>query len=351
MPSSSSRSLRPLTLAAASLTLVAACVVADLPSPARRAPSPPSVLEAPMISDAVHSGGTPGFYFLPPLVPDPQVPPRFEPSALPVVQIDRIEPDGTLISELATFTTLTGPGSETVRISGGTHWNVAWHTDHFPTIAAGHTYRISVWVNEGATRLGFLDVAVVGGQKDLKSLDTNEVVGLVDGRTLPIKFRIDTAAVDQDGDGALDWLDNCPGVANPDQADGDAAPGAPAPEPPPVALPDPASLPVTCVVGGPVPDVAVAFTCDGVAVRSCKDLSNVVLDLESGVRQRFEGLSGETGIFAGTGANAGQPIRTVWVKSGANMSGDGPGYGERFDNPTPGCGAPAPGLGDGVGDA
>ncbi len=82
--------------------------------------------------------------------------------------------------------------------------------------------------------------------------------------------------------------------------------------------------------GGAVGRVHVVFTCDSITVYSCKDLSNVVLEFEDGERERFEGLNGQVGTFSGT---RGGRIVGVWVKAGANFSGDGPGYGERFDAP------------------
>ncbi|MDQ3232682.1 MAG: hypothetical protein M3Q07_12760, partial [Pseudobdellovibrionaceae bacterium] len=66
-------------------------------------------------------------------------------------------------------------------------------------------------------------------------------------------------------------------------------------------------------------------------VGSDKDLSNVVLAFADGSHQKFEGLTGHDSQFAGTGEHAGKEIVTVWVKAGANFSGDGPGYGQRFD--------------------
>jgi len=70
-----------------------------------------------------------------------------------------------------------------------------------------------------------------------------------------------------------------------------------------------------------------------VYVTSTKDLSNVVLEFADGTHQKFEGLSGYTGTFQGTGGNEGKEVVGVWIKSGCNSSGDGPGYGERVDNP------------------
>lgn len=70
-----------------------------------------------------------------------------------------------------------------------------------------------------------------------------------------------------------------------------------------------------------------------VYVTSTKDLSNVVLEFADGSHQKFEGLGSiKTATFSGTGQYAGKDIVGVWIKSGQNGSGDGPGYGERIDN-------------------
>lgn len=84
--------------------------------------------------------------------------------------------------------------------------------------------------------------------------------------------------------------------------------------------------------GSSQPQISTTFQGNSVFVRSSKDLSNVVLGFETGAPQKFEGLSGYTGTFAGTGRNAGRPITKVWVKSGSNHSGGGPGYGELFQD-------------------
>ncbi len=64
-----------------------------------------------------------------------------------------------------------------------------------------------------------------------------------------------------------------------------------------------------------------------VTANSTKSLSNVVLKFADGTEQKFDSLTGYTGTFSGTGANAGKTIVGVWVKSGDNASGDGPGFG------------------------
>lgn len=70
-----------------------------------------------------------------------------------------------------------------------------------------------------------------------------------------------------------------------------------------------------------------------VYVTSTKDLSNVVLEFADGTHQKFEKLRKITAAtFSGTGEHEGKEIVGVWIKSGTNDSGDGPGYGERVAN-------------------
>ncbi|MBT8144734.1 MAG: hypothetical protein KJO55_08535, partial [Gammaproteobacteria bacterium] len=82
------------------------------------------------------------------------------------------------------------------------------------------------------------------------------------------------------------------------------------------------------------PVVGGAFSDDGysVAVESGKDLSNVVLLFSDGTTQRFEGLDDNDATFAGTDEHTGKTLTGVWIKSGCNHSGDGPGYGEFVEN-------------------
>lgn len=80
------------------------------------------------------------------------------------------------------------------------------------------------------------------------------------------------------------------------------------------------------------PQITVTFRSRDVYVVSTKDLSNVVLQFSDGRTERFEGLKGRTGVFKGTGSNANKLIVRCWVKSGCNQSGEGPGYGERFED-------------------
>jgi Mg-chelatase subunit ChlD len=81
-----------------------------------------------------------------------------------------------------------------------------------------------------------------------------------------------------------------------------------------------------------MPQITVEFRSYDVYVTSTKELSNVVMEFEGGTTERIEDLSSPTGAFRGTGDNYNKRIVKVWVKSGSNDSGDGPGYGERFED-------------------
>lgn len=82
------------------------------------------------------------------------------------------------------------------------------------------------------------------------------------------------------------------------------------------------------------PRIGASFSNDhkSATAQSTMDLSNVVLKFSDQTTQKFDGLSGTSITLSGTGANQGKCIVGIWVKSGCNLSGDGPGYGEWFPN-------------------
>lgn len=130
------------------------------------------------------------------MVPNPQSPGTFDPGITPTVSICAVVDSdcGTAAADtIAVFTTTTGPGSELVRADPvGQTYIVNWHTDAF-ALDTLRTYRISVSVL--GSRIGYADVDVVSSGKDVKNVATGEFVPLVDGRTLPIKFRAEVGMV------------------------------------------------------------------------------------------------------------------------------------------------------------
>lgn len=111
-----------------------------------------------------------------------------------------------------------------------------------------------------------------------------------------------------------------------------------------VRLPDSGVTDLSCPRGGNAGPIRVIFGCDQITVITCKDLSNVVIELDDGSRQRTQGLKGHQNGFV---APPGRTIVGVWVKAGENLSGDGPGFGQRFDAPVGSCTDGGTGITDG----
>ncbi len=159
------------------------------------------------IEDAAHSA-VEHIYFLPPMVPDPVVSGVFDGSLDPTVEICELDGADCAATQPSGFpivyTASTGPGGETVKVSAADeHYKVNWHTDEF-ALSDALFYRIEVRL-EGQV-IGFADVDVVNSGKDLKNVDTGEFIGLKDGRTLPIKFRLEEGAgVCTPIDGLVAW--------------------------------------------------------------------------------------------------------------------------------------------------
>jgi hypothetical protein len=169
---------------AAALVLIAGCT-ADAGKVLGPSDGPSRV-----ISDAAHAGAVPGFYFLPPMVPQPSYSGTFDAGLTPRVEI--CELSGTSCgANIATFAF--GTGSSNVRLSAADQsYQVNWHTKDY-NLNVATMYRISVY--QGTFLLGFADVDVVGSGKDLKNVDTQQFIALLDDRTLPIKFRVETGIV------------------------------------------------------------------------------------------------------------------------------------------------------------
>ncbi len=155
------------------------------------------------ISDGAHSApgvnGNPEFFFLPPLTGDPSGNSNFDAGkfawrlrpvvlvyALPTTAWDPGEgPDKCVFNTPAVY----GPERGVVQ-PPVEQYAVNWNT---PTDLLAGTYRVCVFSSSGGTLLGFLDVQPVqGGMKNAKSGDTYL---FQDGRTLPVKFRIETGAL------------------------------------------------------------------------------------------------------------------------------------------------------------
>src|SRR5438445_5530958 len=169
---------RARLLRCAAAIFAAACQ--DRPSPT----AAPSFL----IQDAAHNGGNPHFYWLPPMTKQPTFTGTFDGTLSPVVEITEL-PAGTACGarDPISFTTTTGPGSETVRVDLVNQlYLVNWHTKAF-NLNTACTYRIRFLV--AGLQLGIADVDVVENGAQLKRVGTDEFVQLRAAGTLGVKSR------------------------------------------------------------------------------------------------------------------------------------------------------------------
>jgi hypothetical protein len=154
------------------------------------------------ISDGAHSGGTPGFYFLPPMVPLPVTSGVFDADIAtfnPAILICDVTdgPDtgcGGAIPALRAFTTTSTPAI----VLDGEKYKVDWDTkEKEGDFVAGRTYRVHVLGGSGPNQreLGFADVLLTTEPGKVKNLATEETITLNDGRTLPIHVRIEVGVV------------------------------------------------------------------------------------------------------------------------------------------------------------
>jgi len=168
--------------------------------------TPPSPLNepiskvAPNILDANH-GGNPHFFFLPPMVTGlPRGSGTSDADQRPTVVVCEWKSDngGSCGDIVAQFARRDGTSASDISYDGTSGaYQVNWNTDECSTgtscsLDPTKTYRLRVLA--GAYELGHADLDVVSTGKELKNVETGEYIGLVDGRTLPIKFRIEQGA-------------------------------------------------------------------------------------------------------------------------------------------------------------
>lgn len=180
------------------LTLVVAVVAVGLAacrndSPVQ--PKQPQGMQA-LIFDGAHSAGNKDFFFLPPLVANPVGTPnydagRFNPRLSPTVEVCKLAADPLLVPNTdCASAPIFGPTRMDLDASNQ-QYQLNWDTKA-SLLDATAFYRISVRGAARGTVLGFLDVdPVLGGMKNVK---TGDVFQFQDGRTLPIKVRIELGA-------------------------------------------------------------------------------------------------------------------------------------------------------------
>jgi hypothetical protein len=166
------------------LTALAAAACSDSVSPRQvKVPLRP----AQTISDGAHHGGNDDVFFLPPMVSNPNGAPGYgDPFApnLPVIirVVCTVAPDGSCDgSQVIAKLPATMDATNQMYMAN-------WDTKA-SSLNDSFTYQIQVWVNN--RQIAYADVDPVPNASQLKNISTQDTIGLVDGRTLPIKVRIE----------------------------------------------------------------------------------------------------------------------------------------------------------------
>jgi hypothetical protein len=194
------------------LLVLAACNGDAPPTAPGGAPDPSAI-----VIDGNNNGGNSHLFFLPPVVDNPNafftapadasLFPRVEICEWDVVADSCVE-GGTKF----TYTTTTGPGGAVVQVFSD-HYQVDWDTQ-LPGVDVGIVFRARILLV--GQELGSVDLQLADNGKEVKNLDENLAIGLVDNRTLPLNFRIEEGAVEEVEE-ALE--DTSPGGACQDEFD------------------------------------------------------------------------------------------------------------------------------------
>lgn len=186
-------------LIVASTLIVAACGQEPVGPEAEPLPTP-----AASISDAEHNDGNPHFFWLPPLVAEPDAGGTFNPEPSPEVVVCQLDAERAACADqqpggFPVVFTPEGRGASKVRLDlEEEHYIVNWKT---AGLDPNEFYRIQVAAVPGGTVLGFIDVdperggggpgkGNPGKGPGVGSSSTGTVTVRV-GQTLPIKFRIE----------------------------------------------------------------------------------------------------------------------------------------------------------------
>lgn len=175
----------------AAVTVTAGCADSSrLAGPAGSAGIGPSA----SIQDAAH-GGIAGFYFLEPLVSEP-----LDSGTLDTTQSSNLRVDVCLLGADPSIQTCQAPATAVSATSpvfidlNGNHYQVNWQTDSV-SFPANMYYRVSVVDVATGGEWGHVDVFLGSSGKGFHSINTTDFTPLLDGRTVPIKFRLDNGAV------------------------------------------------------------------------------------------------------------------------------------------------------------
>lgn len=169
-------------------------LLAPVPEASERPPLVASAFAADATSASILSGSTAAdlldgsFSFLPPLPVAPTTG-EFDDGLLNDLTVEICAPASCGTSLVTSFSAAGSVSREVLKLDPvAEQYQVNWNTGNHD-LSASKLYRIRVLVL--GLEIGHADVEMVSTGKELKDLATGSTIGLVDGRTLPVKFRVD----------------------------------------------------------------------------------------------------------------------------------------------------------------
>ena len=172
------RFIAPLALG---LVLVA-CQDQQSPDDANRPVTPAPQLDMQVVQH---------FFFLPPFAPNPNATGVFNGNLFPIVEICQLSgANGTCTGLIGTFTRFGGSKNELIFVVSGSHYGLNWDTGLF-NLQNGTWGRITVRSQPGGGRVfGYADV-YIDQSKNLGLAASGQAVGVKNGATLSLKFRME----------------------------------------------------------------------------------------------------------------------------------------------------------------
>ncbi len=183
--------MRSRHVALTAAVLLAACGDERPPTgPTFRGPSVPNAA----VLDGNNAGGNPDFFFLSPLVKDPAGNPDYRDDAFDASRSVTVQICAKPVVDISPKDGLCDSGNEKVKLSGAQiavsttdeHYQVNVLTDDPSLLPGMYTVRVLITNVE----LGHADIQLVD-QQQVKNANTGDAIPLADGRTLPLKFRIE----------------------------------------------------------------------------------------------------------------------------------------------------------------
>jgi hypothetical protein len=147
------------------------------------------------------TGGNPGFYFLPPLVDQPNPVGDFNANLLPAVEVCLLDLANEACAAIQPAGLASWPSGTIV--ASQSRYTVSWDTDdpQWSTLDPGRNYRIRVRV--GSVELGYLDVNPQNPNGSTPGEDYPGLYAFRLGETLPVKFWIGVGALCESADPAV----------------------------------------------------------------------------------------------------------------------------------------------------